>query len=234
MSAIRPVALESADGAKRACAEAIARHLAQSTAPSLVLAGGSTPEATYALLAQEYRTALDWGRVHFFFGDERCVGPDHPKSNYGMARRSLLEPLAVPAQHVHRMLGELGGDAAAERYERLLEAAAEFSVVLLGMGPEGHTASLFPNSPALRSDRLAVGTIVPTPPPKRITLTPRALGRAERVFFLVTGAEKAAALEAALAAAGADAAVPTSFVRGRLETLAFCDLAACAGGQPPS
>lgn len=232
MSGIRPVVLDTADDAKRACAQAIAQHLAHSPAPSLVLAGGTTPEATYTILAQEYRTALDWTRVQFWFGDERCVGPDHPKSNYGMARRALLDPLAVPAPHVHRMLGELGGEAAAERYERLLAAAADFTVALLGMGPEGHTASLFPDSPALHADRLAVATVVPTPPPRRITLTPRALRRAERVLFLVTGADKAQAVQGALTATSEDPAVPTSFVRGRLETLAFCDLAACPDATP--
>lgn len=226
MTAIRVVRAETPEEAKRLCAEAIARRLAEDPDPKFVLAGGSTPEGTYAILASDYRTAVDWKGVEFWFGDERCVGPEHPKSNFGMARRTLFDPLAIPPEHVHRMLGELGADAAAERYESRLLGVTGFSVALLGMGPEGHTASLFPGAPALTSDRLCTSVLVPTPPPKRVTMTPRALALAGSVFFLVTGTEKAEALAAALTAQEGTGAAPTSFVRGRSETVVFCDRAA--------
>lgn len=233
MTAIRRVVARSADAAKAQCAQAIVEHLAKADSPSLVLAGGSTPQGTYDLLAVKHRMAIDWERVQFWFGDERCVGPDHPKSNYGMARASLFDPLGIPADHVHRMLGELGPDQGAERYERLLDPFLGFTVVLLGMGPEGHTASLFPNSPGLKAEGLVVGAQVPTPPPRRITMTPRALSGADHVFLLVTGAEKAPALSAALGASPNDPSAPTSFVRGRVETVLFSDEAA-SGDIPDS
>jgi 6-phosphogluconolactonase len=157
---------------------------------SLALAGGSTPRRAYQLLA---RQPLPWGRVAVLFGDERCVAPDDPDSNYRMAREELLDH--VHPGSVHRAPGELGADAAAALYEAVVRTLAPLDLVLLGMGPDGHTASLFPGSPALE----AAGHVVavhgaPKPPHDRVSLTLGALREARRAVILVTGADKAEGL----------------------------------------
>jgi 6-phosphogluconolactonase len=213
----------------KACATAMAEALREAKEPQVVLAGGQTPRAVYVILATagEESAAPHWHDAEYWFGDERCVGPDHPKSNYRLAQETLLKPLGIAAGRVHRMLGELGGEEGARRYhERLLERLGQqppFTLALVGMGPEGHTLSLFPGSPGLAAADLAIATYVPTPPRERISLTPAALSGTARIFFLVTGAAKRRALHAALAAEAPDPRIPTSFLRGRLETVVFCD-----------
>lgn len=178
-------------------AEAVARHAArlvaeaiQAGARTLVLAGGSTPARCYQLLAE---APVSWGRVTILFGDERCVPPDHPDSNYLLARRSLLNR-AQPAT-VHRVPGELGPEEAAAAYTRVVDALAPLDLILLGMGPDGHTASLFPDNPALQSDASVVAVHgAPKPPPDRVSLGLRTLRTARRTVFLVTGSDKSEAL----------------------------------------
>jgi 6-phosphogluconolactonase len=160
---------------------------------SLALAGGTTPARAYELLTE---APLEWGRVTVLFGDERCVPPDHPDSNYLMARRSLLD--RVNPGSVHRMAGELGPEAAASLYEPIVRWLSPLDLVLLGMGPDGHTASLFPGHPEVSAEGLAVGVRgAPKPPPERVSLTLGCLRDAKRVVFLVTGSDKAAAFSAA-------------------------------------
>lgn len=212
---------------------------------SWALAGGSTPESLYALLAsREYAARIDWTRTHFFWGDERCVPPDHAQSNYGMARRSLLDVVQPPDAHVHRMQGELEPAMAARAYEQELENHFEasvgagfprFDLILLGMGADGHTASLFGGTAALgERRRWAVDNQVPKLGEVRLTLTLPLLNAAAHVLFLVAGADKAAPLGAVLAAGGApgaqaDATLPAARVRpsaGELEW--FVDAPAAA------
>jgi 6-phosphogluconolactonase len=160
---------------------------------TLALAGGSTPARAYQLLAE---AALEWGRVTVLFGDERCVPPDHPDSNFLMARRSLLD--RVNPGSMHRMAGELGPDVAASLYEPIVRWLSPLDLVLLGMGPDGHTASLFPGHPEVSAEGMAVGVrSAPKPPPERVSLTLGCLRQARRVVFIVTGADKAAAFAAA-------------------------------------
>ncbi|WP_242345385.1 6-phosphogluconolactonase [Anaeromyxobacter terrae] len=188
---------------------------------AVALSGGSTPRAVYALLADPaapYRDALPWARTHVFFGDERAVPPDHPQSNYGMARDALLASVALPPENVHRIRGEDEPEAAARAYEDALRAffggAPRFDLLLLGMGADGHTASLFPGSPALEEpSHLVVAAPAPAPGPPRITLTLRALQAAARVVFLVSGAAKAPALARALSGASGAGALPAGRVR---------------------
>lgn len=181
--------LEDPEAVARAGAELVARAV-QAGARTLTLAGGSTPKRTYRLLAE---LPLAWGRVTVLFGDERCVPPDHPDSNYLSARRSLLDR-AHPAS-VHRMPAELGPEQGAALYEPIVAALEPLDLVLLGMGPDGHTASLFPGHPALQAGGYATGvTDAPKPPPQRVSMTLEALRGARRVVFLVTGADKAEAL----------------------------------------
>jgi 6-phosphogluconolactonase len=166
----------------------------------LVLAGGNTPRAAYQLLAGELRDEVDWSRVNFYFGDERCVPPDDPRSNYRMAKESLFDPLKLGQAGIHRIAGELAPESGAADYDAQIrnlksERVPVFDLVLLGMGGEGHTASLFPGSPALEEkSRMAVAVTVPIDPPDRVTMTPAALALSRQIAFVVTGEEKADAL----------------------------------------
>ncbi|HEX6885591.1 MAG TPA: 6-phosphogluconolactonase [Planctomycetota bacterium] len=188
--------------AERRVLAAAAEALAARGRFSLALAGGSTPRAAYARLAT---AATDWTRWHVFLGDERVVPPDHADSNEGMARAAWLG--RVPAR-LHRVRTELGVEAAAADYEAELRRAFDLGpgevpvldLVLLGLGPDGHTASLFPGSPAVRERERLVAPVLdaPKPPPQRVTLTFPVLEAARTVLVLVAGADKAAALAAAL------------------------------------
>ena len=181
--------LESAEDVAAAAAADIAEALREG-ARSLVLAGGTTPRRCYELLTH---LDVEWGRVSLLFGDERCVHPDHPDSNYRMVRETLLSRVA-PAT-VHRIPAELGPDEAASAYANVIAGLVPLDVVLLGIGEDGHTASLFPGHPELEADGWAVGVRnAPKPPPSRVTLTFKALRGARRVIILATGAGKADAV----------------------------------------
>lgn len=162
----------------------------------VALAGGTTPRAVHEALAA--RKDVPWERVHVFFGDERCVPPDHPDSNYRMAKESLLDRVPIPAQQIHRPQAEAPNhDAAARAYEALLPP--ELDLVILGIGEDGHTASLFPRSPALNERaRRYIPVIGPKPPPERLTLTAPALETAGDIVMLAVGSGKAEAVARAL------------------------------------
>lgn len=197
----------------------IAAELGQAIAArgtaSLALAGGTTPRAVYAeLTGPPFSGSLDWARVDIFFGDERAVPPDHPESNYGMARAALLSRVPIPAERVHRMEAERPDrEQAAADYARCLPRRLD--VLLLGMGPDGHTASLFPRSPALAErERLVVPVVGPKPPPERLTITPPVIAAARAVAVIVTGVGKAAAVARALEGAPAPHEWPVQLARG--------------------
>jgi 6-phosphogluconolactonase len=194
----------------RAGAGEVAR-LARKAAPkqpfTVALAGGRTPRGAYLLLAEDpYRRLVPWESLHVFWGDERHVPPDHPDSNFRMARETLLSRAPVPAGNVHRIPAENPDAAsAAHDYEMILRTffrlrepqVPRFDLVLLGLGADGHVASLFPGSEALgETRRLVVASA------QRITLTPPVIQRAASVLVLVSGEEKAEALERALAGEG--------------------------------
>lgn len=174
-------------------AEDAAADIAQALrdgARSLVLAGGTTPKRCYELLAE---VDIEWGRVSVLFGDERCVPPLDPESNYRMAKEALLDRVS-PAS-VYRIPAELGPDVGADLYAEVVEFVAPFDLVVLGVGEDGHTASLFPGHPALKADGLTVGIHdAPKPPPARVSLTLEVLRDARRVVILATGAGKADAV----------------------------------------
>ena len=186
---------ELAEAAARAFVESAAEAIAERGRFAVALAGGSTPKATYEVLARDHSEDVDWPNVHAFFGDERTVPPDHEDSNYRMAREALLD-----RGPVHRMRGELPPDEAAASYERELKEFfgddfPVFDLVMLGIGKDGHTASLFPETAALGvTDRLAVANPVPKLDTTRLTLTMPVLNAAREVRFLVAGAGKAEAL----------------------------------------
>lgn len=189
-----PEALERAVAAEvlRAAQEALARH----GAFHLVLAGGSTPQRVYHALRQ---ADTDWARWHIWFGDERCLPPDDAERNSRMATDAWLAHVAIPSQQVHAIPGELGAQGAAAAYAETLAAIGEFDLVLLGLGEDGHTASLFPGHDwgvaADAPDTLAVFD-APKPPPQRVSLSARRLATARRVIFLVAGTSKRDALAA--------------------------------------
>ena len=193
----------------------------------VVLTGGSTPADAYELAAVRQR---DWSRTELWWGDERCVPPEDERSNYGMAKRTLLDQLEVQPSAVHRMRGELGRDAGAEEYDRELGDLARFDLVLLGLGPDGHVASLYPDQPTLdESERRVLGAEAKLEPyVDRITLTLPMLRAARAIVFLVAGADKAEA--AARAFAGEPSrATPGSLVRAVSgTTTAVLDPAAAA------
>ncbi len=226
----RLTVVEDAEALARAGAELVAGTLRAAAAAGracpIALSGGSTPQAMYRLLAgPEFGRGLPWHAADFFWGDERCVPPESPDSNYGAARRLFLEPLGVDPDSVHPIPAWEGEPAAAAYEEELklyFDGPPDFELLLLGLGPDGHTASLFPGSPALdEGERWTACVTSPKPPPRRVTLTFPALNAAKRAAFLVSGADKASALADALA--GRD--VPAARVRAA-ETLWLADRAA--------
>jgi 6-phosphogluconolactonase len=188
---------------------------------TVALAGGTTPRRVYELLAgDEFRERIDWHGCHVFFGDERCVPPDDADSNYRMANESLLARVPLPAENVHRISGEGDAVANARLYEDELReffgatAWPEFDLVLLGMGEDGHTASLFPHTPALE-ERAAWVTAnwVERLGAYRITLTAPAINRARSVLFMVAGASKAGALRAVIGGESDERTLPARLIR---------------------
>lgn len=198
------------DELARAAAEEIAKSAEEAIAArgrfTIALSGGDTPKPVYRLLAEEPR--IDWSRVHAFWGDDRHVPPDHPDSNFGMAHDELLSKVAIPPGNVHRMRTEKAdAERAAEEYAWTLRSAFDlgdgerprFDLVLMGIGEDAHTASLFPGGEAVRErSRLVVAPWVSSLGTFRITLTPPVFNNARLALFLVSGEEKAEALKAVL------------------------------------
>jgi 6-phosphogluconolactonase len=242
----------------RAVADLVAARAAEAIAKrsrfTLALAGGSTPTAAYRLLAGGLGEQIDWARVLVFWGDERCVPPDDPQSNYRMARDALLDHVPIPAASVHRIRGELEPRVAAEEYERLLKALlgtksgadaprSGLDLVLLGLGENGHTASLFPGKRAVHEARhWAMAEYIEAVAMWRVTLTPVMLNAASEVVFVAAGEAKAGTLRAVLEGPFVPDQLPAQAVRpdpGRLSWLV--DAAAAsrlspdvrASGKPP-
>jgi 6-phosphogluconolactonase len=220
---------ELARAAAEMFAEEAAKNIQEKGSFSVALAGGSTPKALYELLATEYRDALEWEEIHAFFGDERIVPPDHEDSNYRMAQHALLSQ--VPVGSVRRMRGELDPREAAALYEQELRTffggPPRFDLVLLGIGEDGHTASLFPNTPALDvTDRFVVENPVEKLGTVRLTLTLPAINVAKRLVFLVAGEGKAGALEKILEGDTNPHEYPAKLVRQEGEATWMVDWAA--------
>ncbi|MBN2203414.1 MAG: 6-phosphogluconolactonase [Thermoleophilia bacterium] len=214
---------------------------------AVALSGGATPQPLYRLLArQQFTQKVPWRRAHLYWGDERCVPPDDPASNYGAAERLFIRHVPVLAENVHRVRGEDGAERAADAYEADLRALAArerpmselpvFDLVLLGLGADGHTASLFPHSPALDEvERLAVATEAPDGSP-RVTVTYPVIEAARRVWFLVSGAEKAGMVAEVFEGLRAPKAIPAQAVapvKGSLTWLLDQAAAAELSSPPP-
>ena len=202
------------------------------TSLSLALSGGSTPRRLFTHLAAEpYRTELPWPHLHLYWGDERCVPPDDPESNYGVADTELLSRVGIPPENIHRMRGEADPGIEATRYGEELGKSLPvnenglpvFDWVLLGLGSDGHTASLFPETPALgATDEICLATTHPSTGQGRLTLSLAALNNARRITFLVTGREKAAIVRTILTTPPSEQSLPAGLVHpimGQLEWL---------------
>jgi 6-phosphogluconolactonase len=241
--------LPDAAGLAQAAAELFAAMAAEAIAVrglvSVMLSGGSTPRAMNArFVAGGLASQIDVQRTHFFWGDERCVPPDHSDSNYRMARESLLDPIGAPPENVHRIHGEDEPENAAIVYEADLRnffaahppasdlPTPRFDLIWLGMGDDGHTASLFPRSAAVHEAlRWVVAVPHTTPPPPlvpRVTVTPVVINAAARVVFLVSGQDKAERLHSVIAGEQNPDLLPSQIVRpayGRLTWMVDSDAA---------
>jgi 6-phosphogluconolactonase len=205
-------------------ADVAERALSQTGRFILGLAGGNSPRLTYELLTDSrYKRIIDWNHVHVFWGDERCVPPNHQDSNYRMAKTALLDLVDIPATRIHRIQGEIDPQTAADRYESELRdyfegrvgiARARFDLLLLGLGADGHTASLFPGTPAIReTERWTAAQYIDKLDAWRITLTPPAINAAKTIMFLATGEDKAEAVQKVLTAPFDPDAVPAQIVK---------------------
>jgi 6-phosphogluconolactonase len=226
---ILPDLHQLAEHAAGDCLRLMEETLRKSNRFALALAGGSTPKELYTRLAE---AKADWERVHFFWGDERCLPPDHPDSNYCTAQETLLQHISIPSENIHRIMGENSAKDAAQAYEADLRRffgneLPRFDLILLGLGTDGHTASLFPGSPGVRARRRqAVPVRHTTPPPPlvdRVTLTLPVLNAAAQVIFLVAGRDKAETMAEVLNGTHQPDRLPAQGVRpanGRLLWLA--------------
>jgi len=210
---------------------------------SIALSGGTTPRPLYSLLASErFAKSIGWSQVHVFWGDERCVPPDHPESNYRMAREALLDSLPLPPANIHRIRGEDDPKQAASSYEQELKVflginpvdgspRTGLDLVLLGMGENGHTASLFADSSAVTERlRWVMAQYVEAVSTWRITLTPIVVNAAKNIIFLVSGIEKAQRLHEVLEGPVRPEALPAQIIkpkRGRLIWLTDRAAASC-------
>ena len=229
MTAARPQIFQGAEALAAAAGARILESgraaLARGERFTLALSGGRSPLPAFGWLI-EHRDALDWARVEIYFADERAVPPDDPASNYHLVRAALCDPLGIEAARIHRMEGEARDlEAAARAYEARLPAPLD--CVVLGLGEDGHIASLFPHHAALGEPTRRVLAVLdsPKPPPRRLTLAPRAIAEAREVLVIATGEAKAAAVAAALEQDGPPGEIPARLVRARAW---LCDRAAAA------
>ena len=228
------VAREAAERILRAADEAIT----QRGRFSIALSGGSAPKPLYELLAtDDYRSAIDWARVEVFWGDERCVPPDHPESNYRMARELMLSKLPIPGDNIYRMRGEIDPHEAAKEYGLMLQekfgASGGVDVNLLGMGKDGHTASLFPGTDAVHETRHRVvanyAEHSTTGKSWRMTMTIPFINRSRQVLILVGGADKAQTVQRVLEGPGDPQRLPVQRVQPESGRLTWLLDAAAAG-----
>jgi 6-phosphogluconolactonase len=238
---VYPDAATMAQASAQLFAERVEHAVAQRGIARVALSGGSTPQATFKLLAEDagpFRNTIPWDKLQLFWVDERCVPPDNPESNYGVCRDLLLSKVGIPETNVFRMEGELDPEEAASRYESTLRntlklegaEAPAFDLVVLGMGPDGHTASLFPHTDALNElGRLVVANHVPQKDTWRITLTWPVINQGREVAFEMDGAGKTDMLEKVFLGPRDPDSLPSQLIRpasGKL--LLLLDKAAAA------
>lgn len=230
---IPAIALEAAERIVAAAAAAVR----EGRMFSLSLSGGSTPKALYELLASShYRSQIDWVHTELFFGDERGVPPDHPDSNYAMAYRALLSKVPIPGDNIYRIRGEIEATEAAKEYGLMLKekfGSGGVDLALLGLGADGHTASLFPGTPAVREqDHRMVGQLVEnstTGKSWRITMTAPFLNRSRAVLFMVAGTDKSGAVQQVIEGAREPEKFPAQLIDPALTKITWLLDPAAAG-----
>lgn len=165
---------------------------------TIALSGGSTPKVLFKVLSEKYAETMPWEKIHFFWGDERCVPPEDSDSNYKMTKELLLDPIDFPSSQIHRVLGEIDPEEAAKKYEAVILEQVEqeaglpvFDLMILGMGGDGHTASIFPHQmELLESDQICAVATHPESGQKRVSLTGKVINQSRQICFLVTGDSK--------------------------------------------
>lgn len=204
---------------------------------NIALSGGSTPKLLFEVLSKEYSETMDWERIHLFWGDERCVKPDSPESNFGEADRILLSQVDIPAENIHRVHGESEPADEATRYEQVIKqqvpsnesGTPRFDIVLLGMGSDGHTASIFPHEIDLfHSENICEVATHPESGQKRITITGKVINAATNVCFLITGDSKAEVLAEILDEKPGFEQYPTSLVKPNIPATFYIDESAAS------
>ena len=195
-----------------------------STRLNVALSGGSTPQILFRLWAEKWSDKIPWNRIHFYWGDERCVSPADAESNYGIAKQLWLDKIEIPEANVHRVHGEANPEEERSRYENEIRenldvdenSIPQFDLVILGMGDDGHTASIFPHQMQfLKSDRVTEVAMHPQTTQKRITLTGTVLNAAQRVAFLITGEGKAAVLSQVINHTGEFESYPAAHIEAQ-------------------
>jgi 6-phosphogluconolactonase len=241
-----PTAAEMALASARKFAETVEQAVATRGVARMAISGGSTPKSTFKLLADPagpFAKTIPWGKLQLFWVDERCVGPDDPESNYGVCRELLLSKVPIPAENVFRMEGELDPEVAASRYESRLRNALKlegaetpaFDLVTLGMGPDGHTASLFPHTEGLNAmNRLVIANHVPQKDVWRISLTWMVINHASEVMFEVEGPGKTDVLAEVLTGPRDPERLPSQLIRPANGRLLFLLDEAAAAKLPPA
>jgi 6-phosphogluconolactonase len=187
---------------------------------TIALSGGSTPELLFSLLGKKYAKSVHWNSVHFFWGDERCVAPDNPGSNYGMTKKNLFDHIVINSVNIHRIRGEDEPQAEAFRYSSEISQNTEernglpqFDLVMLGLGDDGHTASIFPGyRHLLTSEKICEEALNPHNQQRRITITGRVINNADKVIFLVTGKKKAEIIESIFKSEPEAFSYPASYI----------------------
>ena len=209
---------------KEEVAQAFAKHLAEQIEKSetfhIALSGGSTPKILFDHLAKEYVDKINWKKVHLYWGDERCVPPNHEDSNYGMTYAKLIQHINIPESNVHRVLGENDPTGEADRYGKRIEwnlplkgGVPIFDLVILGMGGDGHTASIFPHQIELLKSKETCGVAThPDSGQKRITITGKVINAAKQIHFLVTGDSKQSVLDEIFNQKGDYKTYPVSYI----------------------
>lgn len=209
------------DSVAAAFAEWLVDWLKKQGKVAIALSGGSTPKVLFKVLAEEYAEAVDWSKVHLYWGDERCVPAGHEESNYGMTQELLLKHIDIPLANIHRVRGENDPAEEAKRYGAVIEEELPeeggypiFDLIILGMGSDGHTASIFPHEKELlmAKSTCAVATH-PETGQNRITLTGPVINRAKQVVFLVTGASKRDKIREIIREEGAWSGYPAAHIR---------------------
>jgi 6-phosphogluconolactonase len=240
LGAARIEVYADAQAASRASAESFARQAVEAVRSrgrfSVALSGGSAPEQSYRMLGDEpFRSMIPWEGVHLFWGDDRCVTPGHPRSNFRMGNAAFITRVPIPSRNVHRMPGELPPREGAARYAAELEAffgpgGPRFDLVHLGIGPDGHTASLFPFDDLLREPERTVGWSLHRPLGEwRLTLTVAVLNAARRVEMLALGEGKASIVRSALEGPIDPYRIPAQLVRPTGEMVWMLDRGAASG-----